>query len=284
MTARPFPLYRRILIALDGSKNAERMLPLLRPVLSALQATAVVAHVLPSPQGGPEAASRAYLRLVERNLTSSGIDVETHLPKGNPAVELLRTADRREVDLLALTTHGRGAWARWTMGSVAHKVLRASSRPILLARSLGKPIREVRRILVPLDGSKRAEAAIPHAATLARIYDADILLLYVAPAPGIEAVDSKFRRWIRRETMRVEARFAELRESLSPIPVRTAVDEGDPALRILRRSEALPGTLVALSSHGRTGIRRWAMGSVAEKVLHGTSAPMLIVKSFSSGA
>ncbi|MCI0657553.1 MAG: universal stress protein, partial [Acidobacteria bacterium] len=186
-------------------------------------------------------------------------------------------------DLIAMTTHGRGALARWALGSVAHKVLRASPFPVLLARSIGRPVPQVRRVLVPLDGSLRAEAAIPHAAQLARVYGAEILLLYVSPAPGIEAKDSKFRRWVRAETARVEARFAALRSSLAPLAVRTAVDEGDAAVRIIKRSEAPPGTLVAMSSHGRTGIPRWTLGSVAEKVLHRTAVPMLIVKSFPPG-
>jgi len=275
------PRYRRILIALDGSRNAERILPLLRPVLSRLQATAVLTHVLPG-SGGPEAASRAYLRLVTRRLESRRIDVETALPKGDPALAVLRTAERADVDLIAMTTHGRGAWARWTMGSVAHKVLRSSPHPVLLARSMSPPTPDVRRILVPLDGSRRAEAALPHAAALARVFDAEILLLYVAPPPGIEARNSKFRRWVRTETARLEARLGALRASLSPLRVRTAVDEGDAALRIVKRAEQLPGTLIAISSHGRTGIRRWTLGSVAEKVLHRTPAPMLIVKSFPS--
>jgi nucleotide-binding universal stress UspA family protein len=274
------PLYRRILIAVDGSVNAERIIPLVRPVLSALEAAAIVVHVLPTRPGGPDAASGAYLRVLARKLEGHGIDVETALPKGDPALELLRQADARKVDLLALTTHGRGAMARWSLGSVAHKVLRASHQPVLLTRSLGTPVSTVRRILVPLDGSRRSEAALPHAAALAQVFGAEILMLHVATRPGVEARNSKFRRWLRAEKARMESRFSAIRASLAPIPVRTAIDEGDPAVRILQRAGDLPGTLIAMSSHGRTGIRRWAFGSVAEKVLHRTPGPMVIVKSF----
>ena len=276
----PSRLYRRILVALDGSPNAERILPLVRPLLVTLEGTAVLTHVLSSGRGSPKAAARAYLRLVARKLESHGIDVETAAPTGDPAFEVLRTAETSEVDLIAMTTHGRGALARWALGSVAHKVLRASAYPVLLARSLGRRIAQVRQILVPLDGSLRAEAAVPHAAALARVYDAGILLFHVAPAPGIEARTSKFRRWVRAETARLEARLAALRATLAPLPVRMEIDKGDAALQIVMRSD--PGTLIAMSSHGRTGIPRWTLGSVAEKVLHRTAAPMLIVKSFST--
>jgi nucleotide-binding universal stress UspA family protein len=272
--------YRRVLIALDGSAMAEKVLPLVRPILSTFGATAIVAHVLPAIPGSPQVTPRAYLNVVTRKLESRGIKVEGISPKGDPALELLRSAEAEEVDLIALSTHGRGALARWALGSVAHKVLRASPVPILLAKGLGRPMAGIRRILVPMDGSRRSEEALPHAVALARVYGAGILLLHVAPEPGAEASDSKFRRWVRNETARVESRFATIRDAIDTIPVRTAVDRGDPALRITNRAGDRPDTMIVLSSHGRTGIARWAMGSVAEKVLHRTPAPMLMVKSF----
>lgn len=283
MTLRAPLRYRRVLIALDGSRNAERILPIVRPVLAAHEATAVVAQVLSGNGRAPDAAARAYLRLLQGKLESRDIHVETVAPRGDPAFELLRLSERGGIDLVAMTTHGRGAWARMIFGSVAQKLLRATSVPLLLVRSLGRIPPGVRRILVPLDGSRRAEAALPHAAALARVFGAQILLLHVSSTPGIEAEDSKFSRWIRAETRRMERRFAEIRESLAPLTVETAIEPGTPALQIVRRAGERPGTLIALSSHGRTGIRRWAFGSVAEKVLHRSTVPLLIVKSFRPG-
>ena len=140
----------------------------------------------------------------------------------------------------------------------------------------------VRRILVPLDGSQRAAAAVPYAATLARALDAPIgLLAVVAPFPDLPGVPSDDA--IAGDDGRVAAVTAYL-ESVATalrahdLVVRTAVRHGNPASAILSEAEAAAGALVVMSTQGRTGLERLRAGSVAQHVLRHGSAPTLVVR------
>jgi nucleotide-binding universal stress UspA family protein len=271
--------YDTVLVALDGSKNAERILPLVVPLLSPGGGVAVLSHVVDERVLG-SAAARAYLRLVARRLEARGIVTGQETPRGEAAPELVNMAKRRRAVLIAMTTHGRSGLARFFLGSVAQKVLRSAPCPVLLAKGVGEVRREVGNILVPLDGSPLAHRAVPHAATFARAFGARLTLLYVAPKLGVEARNSKFRRWILAEKKNARRSFATIAASLSTLHVESDIAEGDPATEIVRRTERDRRCLVVISTHGRTGLRRFVLGSVTEKVLQASAAPLLVVRSF----
>jgi nucleotide-binding universal stress UspA family protein len=271
-------MYRTILVALDGSRNAEKALPLVEPVLRDTGARALLVQVLPAGEPAPLAAAESYLASVSKRLARKKIRAEAEVVRGDAAVAIIRAAERRKADLVAFTSHGRGGLAQWVFGSVAQKILRGCPRPLFVVRALEEARPRVKRVVVPLDGSVGSEAVLPHAIVLARAYGATAELLHVCAAEGIEAQDSKLRGWIDRERRRMEARFREIARAHPDVAVAPCVEQGDPALSILRRAGRSPGSVVAMGNHGRTGLSRWVYGSVSEKVLQASRSPVLIAR------
>ncbi len=271
-------MYRSVLVALDGSKNAEKVLPYLEPVLRESGSRAALVQVLPPDEPCPTAAAEAYLKSVAGRLAKKKVGVETEIERGDPAVAILRVAEKRDADLVAFTSHGLGGLAQWVFGSVAQKILRGCVRPLFVVRALEEVKAKVKRVILPLDGSVGSEAILPHAMLLARAYGAALQLLYVATPSGVEADDSKLRGWRDREKRRMETRFCEIERQEPGISCEQAIDEGDPAMRILERSEKQAGSVIVMGSHGRTGFSRWVYGSVSEKVLQAARVPVLVAR------
>jgi len=141
---------------------------------------------------------------------------------------------------------------------------------------------DIARILCPTDFSEASRHALEEAVTLARWYEAEVTVLYVAPTPPLPVVEVAY---IASSELSVEARerlLSDLREFVQParregILVRLAVAEGDPATEILVRAETGRADLVVLGTRGRQGLPRWALGSVTERVLRRASCPVLTV-------
>ena len=271
-------MYRTVLIALDGSKNAEKTLPILEPVLRSEQGKAVLVQVLPSGEPSPTAAAQAYLKSIVRKLRRRKVKAESEVARGDAAMAIIRSADRRKADLVAFTSHGLGGLSQWVFGSVAQKILRGCARPLLVVKGARGKVGGPDPIIVALDGSKGSEATLPHACTFARAADVEIRLLHAARAAGIEAEDSKLRGWLEREKRRMETRFCEIEREEPDVRFEQAIVEGDPATCIIEQAQRNPGGLLIVGSHGRTGLSRWMYGSVSEKVLQAATLPVLVAR------
>jgi nucleotide-binding universal stress UspA family protein len=267
-----------VLVALDGSKNAEKVLPVVEPLLKKGKRRALLLQVLPPGLEGPDAAAQAYLREISARFARHKITSEAELVYGDPAVAIVRVAEKVKAGLVAFTSHGQGGLSQWVFGSVAQKILRGCSRPLLVVRALEAPAAKVKRILVPLDGALGSEAILPHALELARAFPAPVELLHVSSESGVEADDSKLRSWIGREKKRMDARFDEIQKRSPGVKFTRVCQEGDPATRIVERIDAEPASIVAMANHGRTGFSRWIYGSVCEKILQGARCPVLIAR------
>jgi len=213
---------------------------------------------------------------------------------GHPADEIIGYAENENVDFILMATHGRSGIKRWVMGSVADKVLRASPVPVWLVRAAipEKIIRDEwhnRIMLVPLDGSEMAESVLPHVESLARQRGTEkmqIKLIRVAEDPFITA-DYPFTDW-EEHVKRTKEHFKQGAETYlektrqrlieSGLNVDFKVLQGDPADQIIKYADENLPNLVIMATHGRSGIRRWEYGSVADKVLHGVSSPVFMVR------
>lgn len=142
--------YKKILVPLDGSETSEAILPEIEKLASAFKANISLLYVVPIPifPGGIEPIvnyqpitdtlikdAEAYLRKIEKRLKGKGFTVESHLQQGNEAQRILEHAEGGDIDLIAMSTHGRSGVSRWLLGSVAEKVIRHANKPILLVRS-----------------------------------------------------------------------------------------------------------------------------------------------------
>ena len=153
-------MYRKILIALDGSRNAERVLPWITPILKETKSQAVLLQV----QHGADAAAKAYLEATAAKLARKKIKSTVEVAQGDAAVGIIRAADHHRADLVAFTSHGEGGLSQWVVGSVAQKIMRGCHRSLFVIRALEDLEPPVKRVLVPLDGSMVSEAVRPHMA------------------------------------------------------------------------------------------------------------------------
>jgi nucleotide-binding universal stress UspA family protein len=241
---------------------------------------------LPSPERREQAEN--YLQLqAQRELREFDVDQIVHF--GSPAETIVEVAEEHGATMIAMATHGYSGLRRWTLGSVTDKVVQSSPTPVLVVRAVEQPQEAapaLRRIMVPLDGSALARQALPYACDLARRARAELVALTVAPLltwAGSEllttsqAVDEEAARLRGRQQDDLAPFAPALREQQVKItPVATFGVSA--AAVIIGEAEDRAVDLIVMASHGYGGLRRWALGSVADKVLHGTATPLLVVR------
>ena len=221
-----------------------------------------------------EAELRSFYR------AAPAIAVDYLVRDGKAPDEILRAADDVDADLIVVGTHGRGGVDRLICGSVAEAVLRRSSRPVLtvLSTDAARQGAPIHRILHPSDFSDRSWPALGVARALARAHGATLILMHVA-APEVLAGGAFYAP---ADLGPERAELARLREQSERAglagSVQTRFCQGDPATEVLLAAEELGCDLIVLGSHGRTGLRRLMMGSVAESVIRRAPCLTLIVK------
>jgi nucleotide-binding universal stress UspA family protein len=275
-------MLERILVPLDGSPVSEAVLPELGRFLRVedsevvLVRAAEVIAVEPFP-GLFETAlkeARAYLSGVARRLSDEGVRARPVSDLGRPADFILRCVDQERATLVALATHGRTGLSRALAGSVAEEVLRRCPVPVFAVRPPEQPrearpeTRPIRTILVPLDGSERSARALGPAIDVARIFGARLVLLHVLDPKREPGVPSPRQGLERAEE---EARRAGLRTLV-------LTEQGDPVKAILETCRFHGSDLIAMATHGRTGLKRLLTGSVTESVLRHAHVPLLVVR------
>jgi len=208
------------------------------------------------------------------------IDIQYHTREGDPQAEILRMADEVKSDLIVMGTHGRTG-LRWLLsGSVAIAVLREAHCPVLALRSPehARQDEAIRVILHPTDFSINSEAPLRVARSLARDHGARLILLHVAAleilTDGTQAAASDPR--IYRDTLE-QARQRVDGPDLK-YPVETMVRPGFAPEGILDAAEEIKADLIVMGTHGRTGLSRALMGSVAEAVMPKANCPVMVVK------
>lgn len=225
-----------------------------------------------------------------------GLRTRTAVTIGLIEDEILKAAQR--ADLVVMGTHGRTGIARVMLGSVTEKVVRTVPCPVLTVRhpevkvelpwggvltgrrKLSETAR-LQRILIPLDGSPLAESVLPAVRELAQPFGAALTLLQVIP-PYLGPSARPEEKVSARDRAEVEAYLRTTQQALQEagIGVETVVRVGDPAREILGYAEASEIDLIALATHGRSGLNRWLLGSVAEKVLRGSALPVLLYRAW----
>jgi nucleotide-binding universal stress UspA family protein len=233
----------------------------------------------------PDESGLSYFDRLEERLRrfyvpDRPLEVEYFVEVGGAAEEILRRAEDLGADLIVLGTHGRTGLGRLLAGSVAEAVLRGAHRPVLALSSPGLPwpAEPIRAILHPTDFSERDEAALRVARALARDHGARLILLHVAPVVIAH-----------HGAMATLPDPCDLRDALEGVrkridgpdlkhPVEVRLRTGDAAAGIVEEAEQGGCGLIVLGTHGRTGLGRLLMGSVAEGVLRQSHCPVLAVK------
>jgi nucleotide-binding universal stress UspA family protein len=301
------PTFQHILVPLDRSPLAERSLPYLLAVARAGAARLTLLQVLrePNARNGSvgvdvvewemtRSDGQSYLDAIASRLRAHGVESRLELAQGATAEQIESFATRGDVDLIVMTSHGEGGVSSiWTRGSTAQKVIAAATTSILVVpmhANAGASQNDVqlRRILLPLDCSRRAECVLPVATALARIHDADLVLAHVVcepemprrmgPSPAdIELAHDVVQRNRHEAASYMRELQSRLASECSRIETRLCFGtKRAQALRELAERESID--LVILAAHGGTGDAHQRYGSLAAEFLQAGYGPLLIVQ------
>jgi len=292
-----------MLIPLDGSKLAEQVLPYARYLAKALtlpvelfQAVdAEALEMLTNPAQGryvdtilneKRANSAEYLETVGRSFEQ--IRVSSVVEIGKPEDLILEKAAADSQTLIIMATHGRSGVQRWMLGSVADKVLHGVANDLFLVRATeqGKTdgAAPLTKVIVPLDGSPLAEKVLPHVIELGTKMPLEVILMraYALP-PAIspneyagygqelfDQLEADAKDYLARKTKELAERgLAE---------ISSVVDLGYGAEEITLLARKTPDNFIAMCTHGRSGVKRWVLGSVTDRVVRHSGDPVLIIR------
>ena len=277
-------MYNKVIVPLDGSSLAEVALPYAEEIAGKMGTKMILLTVLLSDDSKEHQNHHDYIkRVVEatrrhvekytEQIEKKNIRIETATRSGSPAEGILSFANKGYPTLIIMATHGRSGLSRWAVGSVADKIVRATSlQPVMLIRANGahpdvRAKRILKKVLVPLDGSTESEAVIPFISEIARSLQMEITFVRVVSRNnnGHTAADGYLKNWCNQ-----------LKEySLS---AEYYVKTGNAAEEIIDLADELASDLVAMSTRGQAATSLWSLGSVAQKVLLGGNTPLLLIK------
>lgn len=303
----PIETLRHFLVCLDRSELGERVLDYAACLAGTFGARVTLFHVLESLRDsgelGPADAlnweigreeARGYLEELSARLRESGLDVDAKLAQGRAAEQILRESRTRGIDVAVMASHGAGGISDWDLASTVHKVVaRARGSVLVIPVQHPCPKYTCRRLLVPLDGSLRAECVLPIVSQIVIRHGAEVVLLHTVPEAEF-ALPRLTTKEDREMARRLEGRHEELAHRyLDEIRgllerrgafVKTVVRRGTDFRRTLYDLvEGDRPDLLVLSAHGRTGSGDVPFGKVAVDCVHRPPAPLLIIQDLSPG-
>lgn len=295
-------MYTRMLIPLDGSQVAEQVLPYARFLAKALAIPVDLLEVvdpetlrlLANPERGryidtllseKMASGRSYLEAIAQSF--QGKPVTCILEKGKPEDVVIERAAVDKGTLIVMATHGRSGIQRWVLGSVTDKVLHGSTNHLFLirAREQDKTAAEARltKVIVPLDGSPVAETVLPYVVDLAKKMSLEVVLVRAFALPAgtadeyqtytddlIGLIETEARDYLAEKAKEIKGQGLE--------SVSSVVNVGYGAEEIITLARQTPDNFIAMCTHGRSGIKRFVLGSVTDRVVRHSGDPVLIIR------
>jgi nucleotide-binding universal stress UspA family protein len=281
-----------ILVPLDMSSLAERVLPRVRHLAPLLDATVHLLHVIDPDERfmlGEWSMARSqeeaefYLEEQAAYLEVANIPVITEVGIGKPCEVILRRAAELEATLIAMPTHALSGLRRWAIGSVTDRVVHAATAPVYIVRGdteRNATPNAIRTVMVTLDGSQLARAALQPAIEIASRNRANVVLLsVVTPAANEFAmIAHESLQSALGAALEAEAKALRADPRLAGLSVTPVVSEGLAAEEIVEQAADQQADLIVMATHGWSGLQRLALGSVADKVLHATAVPLVLVR------
>ena len=273
-------MFKQIMVPLDGSARAERALPVAERLAAAVGAILHLVRVVEPPRWvyplplhvlayddlirAETQQATAFLEARRTRLAAASVRAYAVPLIGTPADALLDYERTKGIDLVVTSNHGHSRLAHLGLGTVADSLVRHGVAPILLVPDLDIPV-ALERVVVPLDGSERAEQALPIVEDLAKrcvVHEATLLRVITAPSQRSEA-----ERYVAATAARLP------REHVTWM---WRVEQGQPAPVTV--DVAGTAALVVMAAHGRTGLLRQGLSEVAERVVHSGTATALLVR------
>ena len=300
-------MINHILVPLDGSTLAECVLPHVLAIAPVTNARVTLIHVLEHPENRNGNAPidpmgwhmhkqelQSYLEQTLERLKNSGVEASHIIVEGKSAESIIDFARANDVDLIALSTHGRTGLTGWNVSSVVQKVLLRSYRSILLARAYAHPDTEklaYKRLFIGTDGSARAEFMLPVAISLAQYHHSEIVMGTIVQKPQIiqrmplSEKDTKLINQLTEKNQKIVTHYHEqitTQLALKGLNVKSTVEVADHTIGALHDMvEELKADLVILVAHGESGERRWPYGSITTSFIAQGNTPLMILQDLS---
>lgn len=299
-------MYKKILVPLDGSKVAETILPYVRSIADDLKSYVELLGVTePVLAGVHDYVQTNYHMSVEDVLlkqTEDGLKaasaylsgtpgkVTTKIVNGIASEKIVEEAAMEPLTLIAMASHGRSGIGRWAMGSVADKVLHTTTSPMLIVKGSEEKFApasvQFRSAIIPLDGSKVAEQALGTATALASAMKLKVILARVTPPaasyyqyaelPAINFV--QFAEQVDKDAMTYLDTVEQKLKTDGIGQVDKLLLHGNPAGAIIDEAKKMSDSLVIMTTHGASGVKRALLGSVADKVVTESDRPVLLIR------
>ena len=295
-------MYTRMLIPLDGSQVAEQVLPYARCLAKALKIPVDLLEVvdletlrlLANPERGRYIdtllgekieTNKSYLEAIAQSF--QGTQVTCFVEKGTPEDMIIERAAGDKDTLIVMATHGRSGIQRWVLGSVADKVLHGSTNHLFLIRANDQAKAggeaPLKKVIVPLDGSQLAETVLPYVVDLAQKMRLEVVLMrsYALPTSTadeyqtysdelIGLIEAEARDYLAEKVKEVKGKGLE--------NVSSVVNIGYGAEEIITLARNTPDNFIAMCTHGRSGMKRFVLGSVTDRVVRHSGDPVLIIR------
>ncbi len=299
--------YQQILIPLDGSKLAEKALPYAQDLAAKFDCKIILLNVRLPAEDPYHPALEQYLEKMantlkrdihnqktekNRHVEIDPVTVNTSDLVRHAAEDIINYAAREKVDLIAMASHGHSGIKHWALGGVSDKLLHISNIPVLLVRANTDEHNGFDKILVPLDGSELAECVLPHAQVIGIGYNCSRVtflrvvesLLHSAQGES----DGGGNVYTEKEVQEIEYRNEDvakkyIRQVAEKVGfkrsiIHTEVLSGNVAETIIKYAENNDIDLIIMSTHGYSGMSRWTLGSISERVLRYSGLPVLLIR------
>lgn len=297
-------MFEHILLPLDGSTLAEGVLPHAVALAQAFHSRLTLLQVVfvkennnqrgmvnPMDWQMQKSEAEAYLKTVQERLADVGVESEVRVVEGNPAQQIIDYARNEDVKLILMSSHGRGGLSEWNINSVVQKVLYRAFIPVMIVRSYRASAERLTgltydRVLLPLDGSKRAECSLPIAKSIGSAQDAKVLLTHIVVEPFLPKqtpLGEEDRKLIRRlidiNINEAERYFASLQDQFEGEDLQTLIEispKPTAALHDIVNREGID--LVILCAHGYSGENRWPYGNITLNFISYGTTPLIIIQ------
>lgn len=286
--------YKRLLVPLDGSELAERAIPYAQAIAKNKGSEVILFTVSIASVEQLDRPMKAYLELKVKELQSQGIKASAAIAYGTVADEIVGFADKNNIDLIIVSTHGYSGIKRWVLGSVARKVLYGTSVQVLLVKSKAPKVSqiELKKFLLPLDGSPFSERPITSIEQLVKGTGAEIVLTLVCEPPlvpsyGDHPINPTWEK--HRDTLWAEAKqqaseyLKKMKTRLEKrgMKVESQVIPGElgrVAETIIQAAQREKVDLITMATHGRSAVSRWVYGGVANRIVEQSIQPVLLIR------
>lgn len=296
-------MFKHILLPLDGSAFAECALYHAAAFAQAFKAQITLIQAVERPKTTDsthpfdpldwymcKTKAEVYLDGLVGRLQETGLESNAVIVEGHPQNQIVEFVYSHDVDLIMLSSHGQSGLSAWTVSSTAKQIVAQARISTMIVRA-HQPISNrlgdfhYKRLLVPLDGSLRAECTLSAAMTLSHFYEAQLLLAYVARRPEMPR-----RRPPRHEDVDLANRIVKLNQEetgkyFDQLQSRLSVDfqsrllvDDDVAIRLHELAKEERADLLVLSAHGYSGKTKWPYGSVTTCFIEYGTIPLLIVQ------